>query len=92
MCNGADTGLGGPVAYTSQQSCIGGETGMVEMSGNVAEWEDSCNAYSGASDNCGVRGGAYDSMQSSLRCDSGGSLATMARNAQLDDVGFRCCL
>ena len=70
-------------------SCQGGASGLYHMSGNVAEWEDSCDANAGPTDSCLVRGGGYNSAAAALRCDAS---ATAARQATLADVGFRCCL
>jgi formylglycine-generating enzyme required for sulfatase activity len=95
LCNGFDAvdgGSPGPTSYTSYSSCVGGPPGLLEMSGNVAEWEDSCSAMTGESDTCAARGGSYRDGQTSLRCDSGGAPVTHARNYQDRDVGFRCCL
>jgi hypothetical protein len=95
-CNGADlsTADGGPMGpepWAALQTCIGVEL-IVEMSGNVAEWEDACSGSAGAGDACAVRGGSYLSGQAALRCDSGGALPTQPRSYQGPDVGFRCCL
>jgi hypothetical protein len=90
-CNGASPG-GAPISPQMLMNCIGGEPGLFEMSGNVAEWEDTCTGYAGQSESCGVRGGSYQSDATALRCDSGGTLATKTRDYQGRDVGFRCCL
>jgi formylglycine-generating enzyme required for sulfatase activity len=92
QCNGVewvDGGSMGPADYNSLTSCQGGSVGLLNMSGNVAEWEDSCSGTSGQNDTCAVRGGSYQSLASALRCDSA---ATDARNYYGHDVGFRCCL
>jgi len=94
-CNGVDSVDGGsprPQSYFSLSSCLGGETNLLEMSGNVAEWEDSCATTTGTSDNCVIRGGSYLDGAQQLRCDSGGSPVTQTRSYQGPDVGFRCCL
>jgi Sulfatase-modifying factor enzyme 1 len=93
-CWGADFDPEGgpPESWTTLSSCIGGETGLLEMSGNVAEWEDACGASTGANDLCAVRGGSYLSNSAGLRCDSNGTIANRSRNFQGPDVGFRCCL
>ncbi len=69
------------------QFCQGASPGLFDMSGNVAEWENSC-AGSGASDNCRIRGGSYLSPDADLACAANRS---GARDATFDDVGFRCC-
>jgi formylglycine-generating enzyme required for sulfatase activity len=91
-CNGSAYGAGFPVSWQTLLDCIGGETGLLEMSGNVAEWEDSCSGANGAGDSCAVRGGSFTDGPSGLRCDSGGAVVTQARNAQANNIGFRCCL
>lgn len=109
-CNGAPTdgGAGGIwVDYDTSDnlantSCFGGVTGVYQMSGNVAEWEDACAASNGSSDNCAIRGGAYDSSgadtsTTDLQCKWQGAVrqrvpdSTAAADETLADVGFRCC-
>jgi hypothetical protein len=94
LCN---IGSSSPAPVSSFANCVGGFTGLVEMSGNVAEWEDSCDGYtsgaSGQNDNCAVRGGSYQSGGGSpIACNSGGVAVTHARSYTGPDVGFRCCL
>jgi sulfatase modifying factor 1 len=74
-----------PVLAATQ--CEGGFPGLYGMSGNAAEFEDSCTLYTGASDNCEVRGGAYDGT-SDLAC-AGNNL--VRRDWAYMDTGFRCC-
>jgi formylglycine-generating enzyme required for sulfatase activity len=73
--------------YTTM--CQGGAAGLYMMSGDVAEWEDSCDASAGANDNCQIRGGDFTSTQSGLRCDAN---ATATRSTRAESIGFRCCL
>jgi hypothetical protein len=91
LCNGAGSGA---ESFQLLLSCEGGAPGLLEMSGNVAEWEDSCSATSGATDGCAVRGGSYLDNAAGLRCDSGSTTGpvTQPRNYAGPDVGFRCCL
>jgi formylglycine-generating enzyme required for sulfatase activity len=79
-------------------SCQGGYEGVYDMSGNLAEWEDSCSASAGASDLCANRGGSYlssDTAFPSLRCNSNLSgnpkSKTSRRDLRSQEVGFRCC-
>lgn len=103
-CNGVDQPLGGATSHDRWQDstpsgylhteCSGGMLGNVyQLSGNVAEWENSCDASTtgmgGAADNCRVRGGSFDSGATDLRCDADKSLP---RNTKALNVGFRCCL
>jgi hypothetical protein len=69
--------------------CIGGTSPFLyHMSGNVSEWEDSCDG-SGPDAQCNVRGGSFGDLEPALRCDAG---ETAARNSASLDRGFRCCL
>jgi len=64
------------------------------MSGNVAEWEDSCDGTAAAA-NCNLRGGSYKAsgVDTTLRCDAARTEARLPANAALlADIGFRCCL
>ncbi len=93
-CNGIDSvdgGSPGPQSPSNLQGCLGGETGLLEMSGNVAEWENACDGTTGNSDNCLIRGGSYLDGATKLRCDSGGTPVSQPRDYQGPDVGFRCC-
>jgi Sulfatase-modifying factor enzyme 1 len=68
--------------------CLGNFPNLYDMSGNAAEWEDSCDAQTGASDNCRIRGGSYGSDTTDLACAAD---AAMARSTTSDKIGFRCC-
>jgi formylglycine-generating enzyme len=68
------------------QSSIPGYEGVIDLSGNVMEWEDACVEVGGGRHRCRMRGGSY--------------LATDIRCATIDDefmddlhtsMGFRCC-
>src|SRR6185437_14237679 len=93
-CNGLEYGAGATVAESSAADCVGGFVGLVNMSGNVAEWENACSGQNGASDACATRGGSFESDAGGLRCDSAQSSGpiTQARSYSGPDVGFRCCL
>jgi len=69
--------------------CAGGSPGLYDMSGDVAEWEDSCSGAIGSSDSCRIRGGSFESSAADLRCDADKQLT---RDGHAADVGFRCCL
>ena len=77
--------------------CEGGYPGLYDMSGNVSEWEDSCSADTGATDQCLERGGSYLSSNApvgsspSLLCNSSAQKPTRARNTRDKEIGFRCC-
>ena len=61
---------------------------LYDMSGNVAEWEDSCQGTTGEGDSCRVRGGSFRDKASSASC---GVSTTRNRSDRQDWVGFRCC-
>ena len=62
--------------------------GVYDLSGNVAEWEDSC-FNNGQSISCSIRGGALVSDSSYLACafNGGGNARSIADGS----IGFRCC-
>lgn len=70
-------------------SVIEGYSDLNHLSGNVAEWEDSCADGGDPSAACRVRGGSFRTWnEEELACSS---FATMARDATGPHVGFRCC-
>jgi formylglycine-generating enzyme required for sulfatase activity len=89
-CNGT-SGLLEDVGTSPQ--CVGGYDGLFDMSGNVAEWEDSCMA--GAADAaCIPRGGAFYNAQpgydpTQLACPY--KFSAVVRSSQAQSTGFRCC-
>jgi formylglycine-generating enzyme required for sulfatase activity len=87
-CNGIDYGSGGPVKTGSAPKCEGGFAGLLDMSGNVFEWENSCEGAAGATDKCRIRGGGFNSNAANLRCDVA---ADAARSTATVTIGFRCC-
>jgi formylglycine-generating enzyme required for sulfatase activity len=86
---GACNATGASITVGSDAAtCTGGFPGLVDMSGNVAEWEDCCDATVGTADNCHARGGSFASQQVDLSCTAG---TTYARNTTDASLGFRCC-
>lgn len=88
---GCDTRPGGEV--TTCQSAVAGYAGVYDLSGNVFEWQDSCDKYEDGKDRCRFRGGSYissygDDNGNALRCnyDIAGS-----RDDAYGNLGFRCC-
>lgn len=90
-CNGGDLTVGsppGPLTAGSLYDCASWE-GVLDLSGNVTEWEDSCDGDEGGSDLCSVRGGSFASEAEELRCDGDDA---RERSARMADLGFRCCV
>lgn len=78
--------------YTAVEfrGCMGGSNFLYHMSGNVAEWEDSCDG----SGNCRIRGGSFAAANDpdKLRCGADRVLPRVPSDPELlADVGFRCC-
>jgi len=71
------------------RSCQGGATGLYQMSGNVAEWEDSCTGTA-STDDCLVRGGSWlaNNDNNAVACSGKEQVGRMVPRA---DIGFRCC-
>jgi hypothetical protein len=76
-------------APLTPNDCQGGAPLLYDMSGNIAEWEDSCQGATGEQDSCLVRGGSYLSDKTTLTCKS---FDVKSRGYSAPDVGFRCCL
>jgi formylglycine-generating enzyme required for sulfatase activity len=90
-CNGQDKGVGATLGVATLPNCQSGVApymGIYDLSGNVYEWEDSCNGTSGVNDYCRSRGGCYSSDLVRLRCDDGGA---SPRYDTSRGTGFRCC-
>jgi formylglycine-generating enzyme required for sulfatase activity len=94
-CNGYERGAGGPLPVGQMPSCQGGYDGIFDLSGNVDEWEDSCNGTSGASDSCQFRGGSYNDSEPTYRleCDWAANSTDWfgTRESHGGNLGFRCC-
>jgi formylglycine-generating enzyme len=91
-CNGKDYAHPGQlVAAGSIASCRGASApyaAVFDLSGNAAEWEDSCDATSGAGDACRRRGGSFgDKSAAALACGADSA----ARSSWGPTIGFRCC-
>lgn len=90
---GADAAVTSVVPVRSLATCNGAANGpelaaLYDMSGNVAEWTDSCQTTLGADDPCRVRGGSFRDKASSAAC---GVAMSRSRKDRQDWVGFRCC-
>ncbi|MCA9642027.1 MAG: SUMF1/EgtB/PvdO family nonheme iron enzyme [Myxococcales bacterium] len=85
-CNDLSSTGVGPFICGAFNTCSGswiGEAPVYDMSGNVAEWEDSCSGNS-----CAARGGDWNAYQSTASC---AAVMTANRDVRDDNVGFRCC-
>jgi sulfatase modifying factor 1 len=90
LCNGYDHGIGTTVPVGEMKSCqspISGYAGVYDLSGNVWEWEDSCNG-SDPEARCRLRGGTIYYNDYGLKCDYGDH---MYRNVAGHVIGLRCC-
>ncbi len=79
------------VAVGSLANCVTSTTGyagVYDLSGNVYEWEDSCDGI-GEMAFCPQRGGVYIMGGSQLACDFDGTFAQRGWATQY--LGFRCC-
>jgi hypothetical protein len=84
-CNGNDPGSG-LMSEMFTMPCLGGSPGLYNMSGNAAEWEDSCDMNG----QCRIRGGSYSSDPAGLACDASDFRARLDNTN--NDIGIRCCL
>lgn len=82
-CNDISAPTTSPVDVSSMQECIGGYPELFDMSGNVREWDASCNV-----NGCYARGGSYLDLQDMVACNAA---VLTTRTAQTKDIGFRCC-
>jgi formylglycine-generating enzyme len=87
-CWGADRPGVGALTVRSASGCVGGYEGVWDMSGGLAEWVDSCDAESGPTDACRIRGGSSSGAPEQLRCDA---VTATARGTSSSYIGFRCC-
>lgn len=85
-CNGADKGLGVIVNTGSIGTCVGGFSGIYDLSGNVYERTATC-----ANGTCKLYGGSYRSGVGPgyLKCTGTFDFGEASPD---DAVGFRCCL
>ncbi len=87
-CNGADDRNGKTLDVDLPVTCTNSDSGQIfDMSGNVWEWEDTCEDDT-PTGNCRLRGGSFRSYQDSLTCAAANYAA---RNSKFDDFGLRCC-
>ena len=91
VCNGLDANYGVVQPVASLPGCAGGASSRIfDMSGNVFEWTNSCDAELVADEEqqCRRRGGSYLSEDFVLRCEAG---STRERSYRYPNTGIRCC-
>ena len=89
VCN-ASQGTGDLAPVASYTGCEGFSTGLFDLSGNAAEWIDSCEGPGtdgGATDTCYLLGGSF--YDESSYCNQ--VPTTYPRNGVSYGFGFRCC-
>ncbi|MBI4700595.1 MAG: SUMF1/EgtB/PvdO family nonheme iron enzyme [Deltaproteobacteria bacterium] len=86
-CNGKEQGLGGTGNVGELAGCRG-RYEVLDLSGNLWEWEDSCTDKLDAKDSCRIRGGGFNNSADNLDC---GADATAKRDEPRVNVGIRCC-
>ena len=91
-CNSNETGYLAPLPVGSLPNCQPPPpySGVYDLSGNIAEWEDSCEGSS-KSQYCHLRGGAF-CPNLNYKQDSCGRVPYGSnRNNRDKHYGFRCC-
>jgi formylglycine-generating enzyme required for sulfatase activity len=83
---------GYPELVGSAAMCVGGYPGLFDMSGNVWEWEDSCQSSPmPQNDQCHDRGGSFwETDMNLLTCAAVGPM-NHTRSYTQKNIGFRCC-
>ena len=85
-CN-SNFGDGNAAAVGTFPGCEGFWPGVFDMTGNVAEWVDVCDADTGASDYCYPLGGS--TIDETSYCDE--EYDSIPRSDTGYTIGFRCC-
>src|SRR5262249_24057275 len=92
-CDGADAGKKPSThGVNADPTCKGIAPPLdqvLDLSGNVDEWEDACQGSNGPDDPCRRRGGNYKSLGSGLRCDADDALSKRSEAGSF--TGIRCC-
>ncbi|MBI5534458.1 MAG: SUMF1/EgtB/PvdO family nonheme iron enzyme [Deltaproteobacteria bacterium] len=74
-------------AVGSKAACEGGFPGIFDMSGNVSEWEYSCNGTN-VNSRCRLRGGSYADTGAAVACAAAADDKRLTRSPT---IGLRCC-
>jgi formylglycine-generating enzyme required for sulfatase activity len=86
-CNGVGaTKAGVALPPGTLTTCTGGFPGLLDMVGNIEEWQDGCATNAGPMDMCLHGTGSFD--YGTPACDY---VDKDTRSYQFDDVGIRCC-
>lgn len=75
------------VAPSQFPECHGASPELLSMTGNVKEWEDSCDA----NDRCRLRGASCFNKHEVATCQQAEAHDREGHENDLSDVGFRCC-
>ncbi len=94
-CVGSDHPIVGPLPVAQPVSCTG-NVPVINLSGNVMEWEDACggrdpgicDAGGPECDFCHTRGGSFQRSGVTMACASNESIP---RGQGYTELGFRCC-
>ncbi len=78
-----------PIDVGTAAQCEGGFPGLFDMSGNITEWEDSCDATTGGSDTCAYRGGEYGHVMDGTSCNI--QEIFLRSDVNQPSGGIRCC-
>ena len=89
-----DVAYAGAAATGSYPNCHPPDapySALFDMTANVAEWEDACDA----NDQCLVRGGTYNDSITDDTCSNAGyttyATKTASRHSADEHIGLRCC-
>ena len=82
-------GLGSVGSFADCHSPETEYAAVYDLSGNAAEWDNSCEG-SDPADGCRIRGGSFEHQGRGLRCAMAKGLR-WPRMRKVQAVGFRCC-